>query len=261
VVSSGLIVIIKAYIWEIRDVIRRGRRGTLTGLNLKNGGVMRSAVTSQSQRSGVALLLMLLLIVVFCTLIWLDPLALLGNKGTGKPWNEESRIVRDDKEVPRPGQQQPVISDNLQFNAKIAESTDGSGGITLYILPNGRIKGVWVGTYKPKPEVMWEVVSSHFEGNIDPSKIYSSEGSKDPTKLYFIGAGRFLIMETNWQTSVVRKGSGKLYVTGWLDGEYKAVGKVTITSDKENCVEYVWQGEGKKTSVVPELKKGPLGLF
>ena len=74
-------------------------------------------------------------------------------------------------------------------------------------------------------------------------------------------AGRFLIMETNWQTSVVRKGSGKLYVTGWLDGEYKAVGKVTITSDKENCVEYVWQGEGKKTSVVPELKKGPLGLF
>jgi hypothetical protein len=33
VVSSGLIVIINAYIWEIRNV-RRGRRGALTGLNL-----------------------------------------------------------------------------------------------------------------------------------------------------------------------------------------------------------------------------------
>jgi hypothetical protein len=222
---------------------------------------MRSAGTSQSQRSGYALLLMLLLIVVFCSLIWLDPMALLGNKGKGMPWNEESRIVRADKEVPHPGQQQPVISDNLCFDAKIADNNGGEGVVTLFILPNGRIKGAWGGTYKPKPDVMWEVVSSQFEGNIDPSKIYTGEGGADPTKLYFVGAGRFLIMETNWKTNVVKNGSGKLYVTGWLDSKYKAVGKVTITSDKKNCVEYVWQSEGKKVLVVPELKKGPLGLF
>jgi hypothetical protein len=253
-----LVVIINAYIWEIRDAIRRGRRGTLAGLNLKNGGIMRSAGTSQSRRSGAVLLLILLLVVVLGTLLWLDPMALKRNKGTG-PWNEESRIVRPDKEVPRPGQLQPVISDNLRFDAQITESTEG--GIDLYILTNGRIKGVWKGTYKPKPEIMWEVVSSRFGGNIDPSKIYSDQGGEDPTKLYLIGAGNALIMETNSKTNVVRTINVKLYVTGWLDSKYKAFGKVTITSDKEKGVEYNWQGEGKKTPVVPELKKGPLGLF
>jgi hypothetical protein len=165
---------------------------------------------------------MVLLIVVLCTLIWLDPMALMGGKGKGMLWNEESKIVLKDKEVPRPGQQQPVISDNLQFNAKIGEGTDDSGGITLYILTDGRIKGVWGGTYKPKPEIMWEVVSAKFEGNIVPSKICSDEAGKDPTKLYFIGTGKILIMETNSKTNEVRTGNVRLYVTGWLDSKYKA---------------------------------------
>jgi hypothetical protein len=203
---------------------------------------------------------MVLLIVVLCTLIWLDPMALMGGKGKGMPWNEESKIVWKDKEVPRPGQQQPVISDNLQFNAKIGEGTDDSGGITLYILTDGRIKGVWGGTYKPKPEITWEVVSAKFEGNIVPSKIYTDEAGKDPTKLYFIGTGKVLIMETNSKTNEVRTGNARLYVTGWLDSKYKAVGKATITSDKKKYVEYAWQSEGEKAMFVPEFKKGPLGL-
>jgi hypothetical protein len=203
---------------------------------------------------------MLLLIVVLCTLIWLDPMALMGGKGKGMPWNEESKIVLKGKEVPRPGQQQPFISDNLQFNAKIGEGADDSGGITLFILTDGRIKGVWGGTYKPKPEIMWEVVSAKFEGNIVPSKIYTDESGKDPTKLYFIGTGKVLIMETNSKTSEVRTGNTRLYVTGWLDSKYKAVGKATITSDKKKFVEYAWQSEGEKTMFVPEFKKGPLGL-
>ncbi len=221
---------------------------------------MRSARTSQSQRSGYALLLMLLLIVVLCSIIWLDPMALTGGKGKGMPWNEESRIVRYDKEIQRPGQQQPAISDNLCFIAKIDEDANGSGGLELFILTDGRIKGVWGGTYKPKPEIMWEVVSAKFEGNIDPSKIYSDEGGKDPTKLYFIGTGKVLIMETNSKTNEVRTGNARLYVTGWLDSQYRAVGKATITSDKKKYVEYAWQSEGKKTMFVPEFKKGPLGL-
>jgi hypothetical protein len=222
---------------------------------------MRSARTSQPQRSGYALLLMLLLIVVLCSLIWMDPMALMGGKGKGMPWNDESKIVLPGREVPRPGPQQPVISDNLCFGAKIEEGANVSGGLELYIMTNGRIKGVWGGTYKPKPEIMWEVVSAKFEGNIVPSKIYSDEGGKDPTKLYFIGAGKILIMETNSKTNEVRTGNVRLYVTGWLDSQYKAVGKATITSDKKKYVEYAWQSVGQKTMFVPELKKGPLGLL
>lgn len=204
---------------------------------------------------------MVLFIVVLCSLIWLDPMALMGGKGKGMPWNEESKIVRQDKEVPRPGQQQPAISDNLRFGAKIEEDANGSGGLELYIMTDGRIKGVWGGTYKPRPEIMWEVVSAKFEGNIVPSKIYTDEAGEDPTKLYFIGAGKVLIMETNSKTNEVRTGNARLYVTGWLDSKYKAVGKATITSDKKKYVEYAWQGEGEKAPFVPEFKKGPLGLF
>jgi hypothetical protein len=222
---------------------------------------MRSARTSQPQRSGYALLLMLLLIVVLCSLIWMDPMALMGGKGKGMPWNDESKIVLPGREVPRPGPQQPVISDNLCFGAKIEEGANVSGGLELYIMTNGRIKGVWGGTYKPKPEIMWEVVSAKFEGNIVPSKIYSDEGGKDPTKLYFIGAGKILIMETNSKTNEVRTGNVRLYVTGWLNGKYEAVGKATITSDKKKYVEYAWQSVGQKTMFVPEFKKGPSGLF
>jgi hypothetical protein len=220
---------------------------------------MRSARTSQSQRSGYALLLMLLLIVVLCSLIWMDPMALMGGEGKGMPWNEESKIVLPGREVPRPGPQQPVISDNLGFGAKI-EGTSDSGGLEMYIMTDGRIKGVLGGTYKPKPEIMWEVVSAKFEGNIVPSKIYSDEGGKDPTKLYFIGAGKILIMETNSKTNEVRTGNVRLYVTGWLDSKYEAVGKATITSDKKKYVEYAWQSKGEKAMFVPKFKKGPLGL-
>jgi hypothetical protein len=215
---------------------------------------------SRSERSGAAILIMVLLVIVLCALIWLNPMALMSGSGSGMPWNEESRLVRADEKVQQPNQQQPKILDNLCFEAQIAEDGDVRGGVSVYILTDGRIKGVWGGAYRPNPELTWEVVGAHFEGNIDPSKIYSSEGVEDPTKLYFIGKGRFIILETNSKNNRVKKASGNIYVTGWLDNEYNAVGKVTITSDKKNYTEYGWQGKGAKARRIPDFKPSPLGL-
>ena len=216
---------------------------------------------SHYERRGAILIIMVLLIVVFGALIWLDPMALIHGSGSGMPWNEEFRIVRPGGEVKQPKEGQPKILDNLCFEGRIVEDNEVKGGVGLYFLTDGRIKGIWAGTYKPEPEITWEVVGSRFKGNIDPSKIYSDEDGEDPRKLYFIAKGRFLILETNSKTDKIKTAKGAIYVTGWLDNEYYVVGKVTITSDKKTYWEYGWQGKGKKTLMVPDFAPSLPGLF
>ena len=214
-----------------------------------------------ARRKGVILILMLLLIVVFGTLIWLDPMSLIHGSGSGIPWSEERRIVGLDGKVKQPKEEQPRILDNLIFEGRIVEDNDVRGGMSLFILTDGRIKGVWAGTYKPEPDITWEVQQSRFKGNIDPTKIYSDKDGEDPTKLYFIAKGSFLILETNSKTGNIRTATGAIYITGWLNNNYNAVGKITITSDKKTYWEYYWQAGGKKTRMVPDFGPSLPKLF
>lgn len=233
-------------------------------LKFEKGGVMGTTKLrwlSHSERRGVILIIMVLLIVVFGALIWLDPMALIHGSGSGKPWNEEFRIVRPGGEVKQPKEGQPKILDNLVFEGQIVENNEVKGGVGLFILTDGRIKGVWAGKYNPEPDITWEVMGSRFKGNIDPTKIYSDKDGEDPRKLYFIAKGKSLILETNSKTDKIRTATGAIYVTGWLDNEYNAVGKVTITSDKKTYKEYCWQSKGAKVLTVPDFGPSLPGLF
>lgn len=217
---------------------------------------MRDAVLRQilhTKRNGVALLIMVLLIVVFCTIIWLDPMALIKGSDGDMPWNEEYRLVRPGEEIRPPKEEQPEIFDNLLFTAETMQNDEKVGTVRIYVLTDGRIRGGWVGAYRPKPEIMWEVVMADFKGNIDPSKIYSDENGKDKSKLYFIARGNFLILETNSDSGIVRNLKGKIYVTGWLDQEYMASGNVVITSDKKSYESYSWRGMGEKPLFLPDF--------
>ncbi len=214
-----------------------------------------------ARRKGAALILMLLLIVVFGTLIWLDPMSLIHGSGSGMPWSEQRRIVGLDEEVKQPKEGQPKILDNLAFEGRIVEDNDVKGAVVMFILTDGRIKGIWTGTYKPEPDITWEVQQSRFKGNIDPAKIYRDKDGEDPTKLYFIAKGSFLILETNSKTNNVRTATGSIYITGWLNNKYNAVGKITITSDKKTYWEYYWQAGGEKTQMVPDFGPSLPKLF
>ena len=216
---------------------------------------------SGSECRGAILILMLLLIVVFGALIWLDPMALIHGSGSGMPWNEERRLVRPGEEIKQPKDGQPKILDNLVFEGQIVEDNEVKGMVELFILTDGRIKGRWGGTYKPEPDIIWEVTGSRFKGNIDPTRIYSDNGGEDPGKLYFIAKGGFLILETNSKTDRIRTATGSIYVTGWLDKEYNAVGKVTITSDKKTYWEYCWQSKGEEAGMIPDFGSPLPGLF
>jgi hypothetical protein len=225
-------------------------------LKFEKGGVMQIMKLKGvlgTERSGYVLILMILIVFLIGALIWLDPMALIHGYGSGMPWNEERRIVRPDGEVKQPKEGQPKILENLGFDGQIMEGGEVKGGVEMYLSTDGRIKGVWGGKYNPEPNLMWEVVGSRFRGNIDPTKIYSDKDGEDPRKLYFIAKGESLIMVTNLKTDKIKTAGGLVYVTGWLDNDYNAVGKVTITSDKKTYWEYYWQSKGEKVEGVPEF--------
>jgi len=215
---------------------------------------------SRAGRGGYVLILMVLIVFLIGALIWLDPMALIRGSGSGMPWNEERRLVHPGGKVKQPKEGQPKILDNLAFSGKMMENNEVKGGVGLFILTDGRIKGIWTGKYNPEPNITWEVVGSRFKGNIDPTKVYSDKDGKDPKKLYFIAKGESLIMVSDSKTDKIKTATGLIYVTGWLDNEYNAVGKVTITSNKKDYWEYYWQSKGMKTMMVPDFGPSLPGL-
>jgi len=44
-----------------------------------------------------------------------------------------------------------------------------------------------------------------------------------------------------WKKNV-RKAVGDIYVTGWIDSQYKVTGELLITSSKRTFEKYLWQG-------------------
>jgi hypothetical protein len=193
---------------------------------------------------------MILIVCIIGVFIWFDPMALIPGSGSGMPWNEERRLVYPGEKVKQPKEGQPKILENLYFEGELTENNDIKGKVMLLILTDGRIGGVWTGKYNPESDITWEVAGSGFKGNIDPTKIYSDKDGEDPNKLYFIAKGDSLILVINSKTDKIKTAIGLIYVTGWLDNEYNAVGKVTITSNKKDYWEYYWQGKGKETKKV-----------
>ncbi|MFC1737534.1 hypothetical protein ACFL1G_00600 [Planctomycetota bacterium] len=193
-------------------------------------------------RTGYVLLLMLLLIVVIGGLLWLDPSALFSSSDPNLPWNQEFRLVDDDEQVKAPSEQQPAVSDFLSLEAKVKKDGERRGNIIMMIHPDGRIEGQWAAEYDPLPKVNFLVMSAGFKGNIDASKVFSDENGEDPSKLYFITRGRFLILETNDNTGKVRSVIGRIYVTGWVETEYNVTGELTITSDKKDYKLFSFEG-------------------
>ncbi len=215
--------------------------------------IMKLKGVSGTDRKGYILILMVLIVCIIGAFIWLDPMALIPGSGSGMPWNGERRLVPFGEKVKQPKEGQPKILDNLGFDGRITEGNEVKGGVEMFILTDGRIKGIWDGKYNPEPSITWEVVGSRFRGNIDPTKIYRDKDGEDPRKLYFIAKGESLIMVTDSKTDKIKTATGLIYVTGWLDNEYNAVGKVTITSDKKNYWEYNWQSTGEKMQTVPDF--------
>jgi hypothetical protein len=198
---------------------------------------------------------MLLVIVVVGVLLWLDPSALFSRSDPELPWNQEFRILGRGEQAEKPSPKQPNITRTLLFSADAEQAGDARGQIELVIGPDGTVEGGWSAEYNPSDKFNYLVMGASFKGNTDPSKIYSDEYGEDASQLYFITKGRFTILETNLENNRVRKVSGRIYVTGWLDTEYNAAGEITITSNKKSFQAFNWKAKPSENRMIFDFTK------
>jgi hypothetical protein len=165
------------------------------------------------------------------------------------PW-EETFLIRNEalygydlqtRQIYSP--EQPKITKTIIFKTRVYQKRYKRGEIVLYIDPKGDIKGSWsadftVGSRYSPQQINYITLDrttgryppNTFRGNLAPSKIYQDENGQDKSKLYFITNGEYLLEAQDLRTNDVRNISGDIYVTGWIDPNYNAIGELNFTS-------------------------------
>jgi len=131
----------------------------------------------------------------------------------------------------------------MEFVARVSQGDENRGKISLRIGPDGLVAGSWQGNYTNKAaNKSYEVMLGGSEGNIVPSMIYVDEnGAEDKSKLFFMSKGEFIIIEQlHEHGNKLQHVQGYIYVTGWVNPDLSATGKLHLTSDKKSQIIYQW---------------------
>lgn len=158
-----------------------------------------------------------------------------------EPWTEWRLRESNAKALEEPSEEQPDITEGVRYDLNVNYQDEGRGEMYLVIRPDGTVMGVWHGNYyKEKTKLSFDIQGGDFEGYVCPLKIYQDENGENPSKLYFIAKGKFLIHEFDFKKKY-RIRVGDLYVTGWLEADYVVYGKLVITSDEKYSETYDWK--------------------
>ena len=209
---------------------------------------------NRAERPGYALLLGLLITVVLGMILYYmrmhGPVYQIG-KGKSDievPWRQWHKIQVRLRKGPLgpPTAEQPQVSKALQVAAKPRDDTQQRGQIALFILPDGTVQGQWSGQFFVEKKVDFQVMGCRFKGLVDPEQVYSDERGEDPSKLFFIAKGHFVILETNDNSGKVRSLGGDIYVRGWLGLDNVVEGEIILTADEKNFYYYTWKGKAEQ---------------
>ena len=162
---------------------------------------------------------------------WSDPNAM--------PW-EEHKLLMYDKKLgegkPVVFDEQPEILEGLGYKAELHKDRKKCGEIILGVRLDGTVAGEWSGEFersepaKKKYTTLKDrerrYVSNSFRGNIVKRKIYSDEQGQDRSKLYLIARGELLLEEFDYHMRDSHRIRGDVYVTGWMDSDYKVESKL-----------------------------------
>jgi hypothetical protein len=174
-------------------------------------------------------------------ILLVGPSLLFSNSDPTLPWNEEARIIPPGQtSEARPSADQPQLTRVLRYKAQAEQDGSPRGVINLLIYPDGVIKGVWNGEYDQPNDTHCLIMAASFTGNIDPSKPFLQNGARNISKLYFITSGTFTLLETQLSTGQTRSVNGFVYVRGWLDPDYVAIGDIIITENKKSLENFSW---------------------
>ena len=151
------------------------------------------------------------------------------------PWDEKWKILGFPHE--KPYLQQPQLTEYFpQYKTQIKYYGESRGDLELKITPEGKVTGSLGGEFETKdPPIHFNLMGRDsfgnfqprtFEGKIVPAKIYLDEYGQDKSLLYIFAEGAYRIKGTNLISGKETSSFGLMYITGWIDVEYKIIGKV-----------------------------------
>jgi hypothetical protein len=176
--------------------------------------------------------------------ILLGPSLSFSNSDPSLPWNEQARILSPGKtSEAKPSASQPQLTRALHYKTQAEQDGSPRGTVNVLIYPDGTVKGIWNGEYTKPGDTHCLIMAASFDGNIDPSKPFIRDGTQDPSKLYFITAGAFALVETQSSAGQNRSIQGYIYVRGWLTQDYTALGELTITENKKSFETFDWAAQ------------------
>ncbi|MGD0571386.1 MAG: hypothetical protein ABSB11_00020 [Sedimentisphaerales bacterium] len=170
------------------------------------------------------------------------------------PWKEWRLREKPEKPVPPISEKQAKIPGTIKFdmNARLLGTETPRGDLVLSVGSEGQIYGDWSGTYSNDKRDNFDVQNGHFDGKVYPGKIYRDEKGEDPSKLYFLGKGTFMVHKTSADAKQYRILGGDIYVRGWLSPDLSVAGEIIITSDEKYFQTFSFK------AARPEKPKSPL---
>jgi hypothetical protein len=172
------------------------------------------------------------------------PSSMFINSDPAMPWNEQKRIVpRGQTPHFNLSEERPKLTNVFRYKTEVEQEGQPKGEINFLIYPDGTIKGMWKGEYDKDDDTHCVIMAASYTGNIDPTRRYIENGTEDPSKLYFIAAGAYNILETTASTGKSRNAYGFVYLRGWFETDFTAAGELIITPDKKNCETFSWAAE------------------
>lgn len=148
-------------------------------------------------------------------------------------WKEWSVREASKKPSQEPSAVQPDISEGVKIETNLSDKESGEprGEMILFVGPDGGVAGNWNGLYHKGESRSYQILNGGFGGRVYPAKVYRSEsGRVDPTMLYIMAKGEYLVLETDTTKGGVENITGDIYLRGWLSPDYVLTGEVTITS-------------------------------
>jgi hypothetical protein len=167
-----------------------------------------------------------------------------GESDITPPWRQwhKMQVRLRDGPLGSPTEEQPQLSKPLEIQARPVQDGNARGEMGVMLLPDGTVSGSWGGEFYIDKYVEFQVMNCKFEGRIDPEQVYEDEEGEDPSRLFFIAKGHFMILEANNDTGRVRNLMGDAYVRGWLGLDDEVSGELIITTDERNFYVYTWEG-------------------
>lgn len=139
------------------------------------------------------------------------------------------------------------FEESLIIDTTAMEGTDPRGDLKIFLSPAGEVTAIWSGNYYPENQLEFLIMKGASNGFFDSEQVFIDDnGNEDPLKLNFLTKGAFNILSTNYADSKVKSLSGNLYITGWVETDKKANGKIIITSGPKEYRSYDWSGHCQK---------------